>query len=160
MVARSAGNTAAGVAFAVGWIVAVAGLGSLASDVGAWYAGLEKPSFTPPNWVFGPVWSLIYILTAAAFIPAWRAAAAARARRGLMLAYAVNGVLNVLWSFLFFTLQRPSLALVEIVPLWLSIVVMIALVRPLSRLSAWLLAPYLVWVTFATALNAGIVWLN
>ncbi len=139
---------------------AVAALGASATDIGPWYQALRKPSWQPPDLLFGPVWTLIYALTALAGIKAWRAAPNRRTRERILVLFAANALLNVLWSELFFNFHRPDWALLEAVPFWASIVVLIAAVRPLSRTAAWLLAPYLAWVTFATVLNLAVVRLN
>ena len=140
--------------------IVVAGLGASATDIGPWYYALRKPSWQPPDWLFGPVWTLIYALTALAGIMAWRAAPAGRARGRILVVFAANALLNVLWSELFFHFRRPDLALMETVVFWASIIVLMAAVWPLSRSAAWVLAPYLAWVTFASVLNLAVVRLN
>jgi tryptophan-rich sensory protein len=140
--------------------MAVAGLGGLMTDLGPWYRDLVKPAWQPPDWLFGPAWTVIFALTAAAGVLGWRAAASRKAREWLLVLFAVNAFLNVLWSLLFFRLHRPDWAFFEVVLLWLSIAaLMIALARR-SRTAALLLAPYLAWVTFAGVLNWSIVQLN
>lgn len=145
---------------AAGAAIAVALLGGLATQLGPWYYGLSQPPWKPPDWAFGPAWTVIYILTATAGVRAWRAAGSQAQRRGIAIAFAVNAALNVLWSVLFFLLQRPDYALVEVVPFWISIAVLVAVLRRVSTSAAWLLAPYLLWVAYAAALNAAIVDLN
>jgi len=140
--------------------VVVAGLGASATDIGPWYQTLRKPSWQPPDWLFGPAWTLIYGLIALAGVKAWRAADGRRTRNRILVLFAANALLNVLWSELFFGLHRPDWALLETVVFWASIVVLIAAVWPLSRTAAWLLAPYLAWVTFASVLNLAVVRLN
>ncbi len=137
----------------------VAILGGLATDLGEWYRALAKPAWNPPDWLFGPAWTLIYALTALAGVEAWQVAAPAQ-RRMLGILFAINGALNVLWSLLFFRLRRPDWALVEVALLWLSIVSLIVYCGPLRRRTIGLLLPYLLWVSFAAALNASIVDLN
>ena len=137
-----------------------AAVGGLVTEIGPWYRNLVKPSWQPPDFLFGPVWTLIFALLAAAIILAWNAEPTASGRAAIAAAYAVNLVLNVLWSFLFFGRKRPDWALAEVVPFWVSIVVLIVVVRPRSSLGAWLLVPYLLWVSFATVLNRAIVRLN
>ncbi len=139
--------------------VVVGGLGGAATDIGPWYYALNKPSWQPPDWLFGPVWTSIYVLTAIAGVRAWRRGDP-RQRRLFAIALALNIVLNILWSVIFFTLKRPDLALLEVVPLWLSIGLLALLVRRYSPLSALLLLPYLAWVAFAAYLNWTIVQLN
>ncbi|HEU4457691.1 MAG TPA: TspO/MBR family protein [Methylibium sp.] len=140
--------------------VAVAVLGGLATDIGPWYQALKKPSWQPPDWLFGPVWTVIFALTALAGLKAAIAAPDAAARRTIVKVFGANAALNVLWSLLFFRLHRPDWALAEVVVLWLSIVVLIVVVARHSALGAWLLVPYLGWVAFAAFLNYTIVALN
>ena len=129
-------------------------------DVNGWYTTIEKPFFTPPSWLFGPAWTVLYVLMGIAFWRVWRLAPAGEARNRALLLFGVQLVLNALWSLIFFQWRQPLLALVEIVALWIAIALTIRAFRPLDRAAAWLLAPYLAWVTFATALNAGMVVLN
>ncbi|HMA98819.1 MAG TPA: TspO/MBR family protein [Wenzhouxiangella sp.] len=135
-------------------------LGFLATDLEGWYQTLVTPSWQPPDWLFGPIWMLIYSLTALAGVLAWHNAPEANARSWILALFALNGFLNVLWSLLFFRLQRPDLALAEIFLLWLSIVALIVGLRAFSKTTTWLLLPYLAWVTFAGVLNAAVVRLN
>jgi tryptophan-rich sensory protein len=138
----------------------VAVLGGLSTDIGPWYADLNKPAWQPPDFLFGPVWTLIYALCALSAAEAWRAFPERHARRQLLLAWGVNATLNVLWSLLFFRLRRPDWALFEVVLLWASIVMLLWLNWRRSRLAAWLLLPYLGWVSFAAVLNWAVVRLN
>lgn len=139
--------------------VLVGGLGGLATDIGPWYYALQKPTWQPPDWLFGPVWTTIYVLTGIAGVRAWRRGNP-RQQKIFLLALGVNIVLNILWSVLFFTVKRPDLALFEVVPLWLSVLWLVLLVRPYALLSSVLLLPYLLWVAFAAYLNWTIVQLN
>lgn len=137
----------------------VGGLGGAATEIGPWYFQLQKPSWQPPDWLFGPAWTTIYVLTSIAGVKAWRRADEVQ-RRYFMGALLLNLVLNLLWSLIFFTSQRPDIALIEVVPLWLSILLMALLVRSYSPVSALLMLPYLGWVAFAAYLNWTIVTLN
>lgn len=137
----------------------VGGLGGAATEIGPWYFQLQKPSWQPPDWLFGPAWTTIYVATSIAGVKAWRRADEAQ-RRYFMGALLLNLVLNLLWSLIFFTSQRPDIALIEVIPLWLSILLMVLLVRSYSPISAWLMMPYLSWVAFAAYLNWTIVKLN
>ena len=139
--------------------VLVGGIGGAATDIGPWYFQLQKPSWQPPDWLFGPAWTTIYILTSIAGVKAWRRADEVQ-RRYFLGALLLNLVLNLFWSLIFFASQRPDIALLEVVPLWLSILLMMILVRGYSPSSTWLMLPYFVWVTFATYLNWTIVRLN
>lgn len=143
-----------------GVALAVALVGGLATDVGSWYRALNKPSWNPPDWLFGPAWTLIYALTAWAAARAWLSTPEHDRVLLVVVPFAINAVLNALWSILFFTAKRPDWALLEVAALWLSIIALIVLVLPIDRLSALLLVPYLIWVSFAAALNAKIVSLN
>jgi tryptophan-rich sensory protein len=137
----------------------VGGLGGAATEIGPWYFQLQKPSWQPPDWLFGPAWTTIYVLTSIAGVKAWRRADEVQ-RRYFLGALLLNLVLNLLWSLIFFTSQRPDIALLEVVPLWLSILLMVLLVRGYSPQSALLMLPYLGWVAFAAYLNWTIVKLN
>ncbi|MFM7227930.1 MAG: TspO/MBR family protein [Betaproteobacteria bacterium] len=137
----------------------VGGLGGAATEIGPWYFQLQKPSWQPPDWLFGPAWTTIYILTSIAGVKAWRRADEVQ-RRYFLGALLLNLVLNLFWSLIFFTSQRPDIALLEVVPLWLSILLMVLLVRSYSPQSALLMLPYLGWVAFAAYLNWTIVKLN
>ena len=146
-------------AVTAGALVVVGGVGAGATDIGPWYRDLNKPSWQPPDWSFGVIWTTIYLFIIASVGLAWNAAPAS-AHPGIALAVGVNFVVNTLWSVLFFKLRRPSWSLIEVVPLWLSIVWMIATIAPHHTLAAWLLAPYLAWVSVAAYLNLTIVRLN
>jgi tryptophan-rich sensory protein len=146
------------VAAAVAMLVAL--VGGTITDIGPWYQGLAKPAWQPPAWLFGPAWTLIYALTVLSAVRAWRTAPGANARAAVVALYCLNGVLNVLWSAVFFALRRPDQALVEVVFLWLSVLVPLLVVRRWSPSAAWLLLPYLVWVAFAGWLNLAVVRLN
>jgi benzodiazapine receptor len=141
-------------------VIAVAGLGAWGTDIGPWYLALKQPDWKPPDAWFGPAWTVIFTLTGIAGGRAWLRAAERRERTRLLWAFALNGALNVLWSWLFFRWRRPDWALVEVVVFWLSIVVLIVLVRRTDPVSALLLVPYLLWVAFAAALNLAVVRLN
>lgn len=143
----------------LGFIIVVLGGGTLIGFVtlpGEWYAGLQKPVFNPPNWIFGPVWSVLYVLIAIAGWRVWQRDFGGVAMR----VWIVQLILNFLWSPAFFGLQQTGLALVIIVALLISIFAFMSVVRPLDRPSAWLFAPYAAWVGFATLLNFSIWWLN
>ena len=137
-------------------------LGALATTpaIPTWYATLAKPAWTPPGWLFGPVWTTLYAMMGIAAARVWiRWRHTAGGRRSLAL-FAVHLVLNAAWSFLFFGLRSPALGLADIVVLLATIVALVAWWWRLDRVAALLLAPYLAWVSFATALNAAIWRLN
>lgn len=126
---------------------------------GSWYETLTKPSWNPPNWLFGPVWTMLYILIAVSGWLVWREGPSPQVRTALIV-FAVQLVLNAAWSWLFFGLHRMEVALVEIVLLLGTIVVMILLFLPISRAAGMMLVPYALWVSFATVLNATLWRLN
>jgi benzodiazapine receptor len=137
--------------------MAVAVIGALsATGVPQEYRSLEQPGFAPPSWVFGPVWTVLYVMIGVAGWLLWRAGGWDR----VMWLWVVQLVLNLLWTPLFFAADLYTVALVEIVALAASIALLVAWSWHRSRVAAWLLVPYLAWVCFATALNAGIVVLN
>jgi tryptophan-rich sensory protein len=140
--------------------IVVAVLGGLATDTGPWYRDLNFPSWKPPNWLFGPAWTLIFALIVTAAAIAWRDAPGPAERSTLVALFAINAVLNVMWSVIFFTWRRPDWALLEVALLWLSIVALVLAIGRYSVPAAACLAPYLVWVSFASVLNRAIVLRN
>jgi benzodiazapine receptor len=140
---------------------AVAGLGGFWTSLGLgpWYNGLRKPTWTPPNRVFGPVWTTLYALMAVAAWLVWRRRATARVRLPLAL-FAAQLTLNLAWSGLFFALHRPGLAFGEVVLLWAAVLATLLTFRAASPAAGWLLVPYLAWVTYASALNLALWRLN
>jgi benzodiazapine receptor len=153
---KSNANPWIALAISVLLVAAVAFFGSQ-FEAGAWYDSLQKPAWTPPDWLFGPVWTFLYALMALA---AWKVWIAVRRIDLALVVYGIQLVLNGLWSYLYFGLQRPDLALIDIVALWFAIVATIVLFRRRDRLAGALLVPYLLWVTYAAALNAAIWHLN
>lgn len=137
----------------------VALMGATITDLGDWYQQLNKPSWQPPDWLFGPAWTLIFALTALAAVEGWRNLSG-NGRQLLLGLFSLNGFLNILWSLLFFRLQRPDWALIEVPLLWLSILILIVFLARHSKTATWLLLPYLLWVTFAAFLNLAVVRLN
>lgn len=138
----------------------IAVLGGTLTDTGIWYQSLIKPSWQPPDWLFGPAWTLIFALATASAVHAWRNADSAARREWVLVLFALNGFLNVLWSLLFFALKRPDWALIEVVFLWLSILLPIAVFWRFARPASLYLVPYLLWVSFAAFLNLTVVRLN
>jgi translocator protein len=137
--------------------ITVALAGGLLTDIGPWYRGLAKPSWQPPDWAFGPAWTLIFTLTATAAVMTWLVLPDSAARTTLIALYAANAVLNIAWSAIFFRMRRPDWAFFELLALWLSIVALIVFTLAWRPLAAWLLTPYLAWVTFAGVLNRAVV---
>ena len=128
--------------------------------IDSWYATLIKPEFNPPNWVFGPVWTLLYTLMGISLYIIWKKYEEGKDAKPALTIFSVQWALNALWSILFFGLQSPLYGLIGIIPLWISIALMIKSYYPLSRNAALLQIPYLLWVSFATILNASIWMLN
>jgi len=138
----------------------VLGVGGLMTTVGPWYENLIKPKCNPPNWIFGPAWTVILGLAAWAGVLAWTNTSDRAGQLLVLVLFGVNIFLHMLWSPLFFNLKRPDWALLEIPLLWLSILALMLGLAPLSATASWLLLPYLLWVTFAAFLNLTIVRLN
>ena len=143
---------------AVTSLVALLGSMATATSVQTWYQALSKPSWNPPAWLFGPVWTVLYLAMAVAAWLVWLHHGSGR--REALLLFAVQLILNAAWSWLFFYGRAPGAALVDIVLLWIAIAATIAAFARVRTDAAWLMVPYLAWVTFATALNAAIVHLN
>ena len=144
------------VAATIAVIVAVAGAWATVTD--EWYRQLRFPSWKPPDWAFGPVWTVIFALTASAGVIAWNADPAGRS--ALVAAYGVNAILNIAWSVIFFRMRRPDWALAEVAALWLSIAALVVVTGRASLAAAAMNLPYLAWVSVAAFLNLRIVRLN
>ncbi len=145
----------------IGWLVACFGAASLGTIFmpGEWYATLQKPSWNPPGWIFGPVWTALYTMMAVAAWLVWKRGGFVAQRRPLIL-FLVQLALNAAWSPLFFGLHWTGMAFAEIMLLWLAIATTLLAFRSVSRTAAWLLTPYLVWVSFAAVLNFSLWRLN
>jgi tryptophan-rich sensory protein len=136
--------------------------GSLVTTTGSgsWYESLEKPGFTPPDWVFAPMWTTLFILMGIALYLVWQSGTERREVQVALVVFGVQFALNILWSFLFFGLESPLLGLVDIVLLWIMIAATIVLFYQIRKSAAFLLIPYIVWVSIAAALNYSIYILN
>jgi translocator protein len=145
---------------AILWSVILGGVGGLLTEIGPWYRALKKPSFQPPDWAFGPAWSIILGLAGWAAYIAYTAATTDAQRSAVIILFAVNFVAHFAWSPLFFKYKRPDLALIEVMFLWISCLLLCIILRPISVTASWLVAPYLAWVSFAAVLNLAIVRLN
>jgi translocator protein len=128
-------------------------------DISTWYAQLQRPVFDPPNWVFAPVWTLLYILMGISYYMILELKPGETRSKSLMIFY-IQLALNFFWSLIFFSFHRPAAALFEIALLRASILLMIILFRRLKPVAAYLQAPYLLWVSFAALLNAGVWMMN
>ncbi len=149
-----------GIAILMCWLPGILGSVFTASGIDSWYQDLEKPWFNPPDWVFGPVWSVLYVLMGIALYLIWINRDGSRRWKGLVAVFASQLVFNGLWSFAFFGLESPSMGIAVILPLGLLIAATIALTTQFSRTAALLMVPYLAWVGFATVLNISIWQLN
>ncbi len=145
---------------AAAWAIILGGASGALTEIGEWYRNLEKPSWQPPDWLFGPAWTIILGLSGWSFYLA--ASEASTLADGLVVAalFAVNFVLHLAWSPLFFKAKRPDWALFENVFLWLSVLAMCLILPAYSPLAAWLNVPYICWVSFAFLLNWKVVQLN
>jgi tryptophan-rich sensory protein len=140
--------------------IAVAAIGGTLTDLGPWYQSLKEPWWKPPDMAFGPIWTVILAGAAVSGMAAWRSDETIRGRQWIVGLFAVNGFCNVMWSLVFFRLQRPDMALVEVSALWLSIAALIVFLWRRSHLASACLVPYLVWVSIAAVLNYRVVVLN
>ena len=147
--------------FALALVIAVSASGQIATypNLAPWYAGLAKPSFNPPNWLFGPVWTALYALMALAL---WRLLRLppTPARRVSLILFFVQLALNAAWSWMFFAAQSPLLGLINVVPQWLTVVATAIAFMRLDRVAGWCLVPLALWVGYASLLNAALWWLN
>jgi tryptophan-rich sensory protein len=149
-----------GVAIIVSELAGIIGSVFTSPNIAGWYNTLQKPELAPPNWVFGPLWTTLFALMGIAAFLIWRKGLD---KRGVKIALGIfigQLVLNTLWSIIFFGQQSPGGAFIEIIILWLAIVATIIAFARISKLAAWLLVPYIAWVTFATYLNHSIWMLN
>ncbi|MFH0956999.1 MAG: TspO/MBR family protein [Candidatus Aenigmatarchaeota archaeon] len=150
----------------LGFILACNAAGSIGSiatypNIPGWYASLEKPFFSPPNWLFAPVWTTLFTLMGISLFLVWRSTGfQGKGGAQALYVFIAQMALNVLWSFLFFGLRSPLYGLLGIIPLWLAILYTIMKFRRIDRRAGFLLVPYLAWVTIATLLNISIFLLN
>jgi benzodiazapine receptor len=134
--------------------------GRLLTDLSPWFFALRRPWYQPPDWLFGPAWTIIYACGTVAGASAWRAARRRSEKVRILALFGINGVFNLLWSWMFFTLQRPDWALIEVAFLWASIVALMVGLWSIDRRASLLITPYLLWVSFAAYVNYGVVQLN
>ncbi len=130
------------------------------SEITTWYATLQKPSFNPPNYLFGPVWTILYIMMAISFWLIWKSDASETLKNKAILLFGIQLILNFFWSIIFFSLHQLGFALAEIIAMWVFILLSILAFYPISKPAAIMLIPYLCWVSFASILNFSIWRLN
>lgn len=128
-------------------------------SISTWYAALTKPQLAPPNWIFGPVWTTLFALMGIAAFLVWRRGLNRKGVIALTI-FIIQLILNILWSIIFFSWHNPGLAFIEILIFWLAIIITIFVFARISKTAAWLLAPYILWVTFAAYLNYALWILN
>ncbi len=145
---------------AAAWAIILGGAGGLLTEIGDWYRNLNKPSWQPPDWLFGPAWTIILGLSGWSFYLAWTSATTLEDGIIIGALFAANFVFHLAWSPLFFKIKRPDFALVENVFLWLSVLALCLVLPRYSELAGWLNVPYISWVSFAFLLNLKIVQLN
>jgi tryptophan-rich sensory protein len=145
---------------AIAVALTIGGVGAFLTDLGPWYYALKKPRWQPPDWLFGPVWTVIFCLLAASAAFTWANLRGVRRKSWMIVLFGLNALLNVAWSGFFFRMQRPDWALVEVGFFWLSIVALMAFTWPVSTKASLFLFPYLLWVAFASAINLAVVKLN
>jgi translocator protein len=148
------------IAISVGVMVVVLVLGGAITQLGPWYQGLKKPFWQPPGPAFGIIWTTIYVLTTTCAVLTWRTISNAKDGAKLIGLFGANCVLNLMWSYLFFALERPDWSLYQVGIFWLSILALIIYIWPRQKLASILLLPYLIWVSIASFLNLAIVQLN
>jgi translocator protein len=130
------------------------------SKIPTWYASINKPGFNPPNWIFGPVWTLLFILMGISAFLIWQHGIKKKKVKVAMYIFGLQLLFNILWSMIFFGLQNPLLAFIEIIILWALILLTIVKFAEISKKAAYLLIPYILWVSFAAILNLFIYLLN
>jgi tryptophan-rich sensory protein len=146
------------ISIAVPQVVALSGAFFTITGTGSWYQNIAKPSWNPPNWVFGPVWTLLYLLMGIALFIIWKSEN--RDKRTAIIFWVIQLALNFLWTILFFNQHQILGAFIEMILLWIMILMTIIYFARISKLAAWLMVPYIAWVSFAALLNYAIWQLN
>ena len=149
------------VALLLPFVLVGLGVAATSSSLSDWYLTLKKPAWNPPAWLFGPVWTVLYLMMGVSSWLVWREGPRHPAGvKQALIWYAVQLGLNALWSIFFFGMRQIGVALVDIIALWLTLLITIIKFWRIRPAAGWLMTPYLLWVTFATALNSAIWWLN
>lgn len=130
------------------------------SKIPTWYMTISKPELAPPNWIFGPVWTTLFILMGIALYLVWKQGTNRKDVKIALYIFGTQLILNVLWSIIFFGLENPGSAFVEIISLWISILLSIIYFYKINKTAGYLLIPYIAWVSFASYINFMIWWLN
>ncbi|MFH1248926.1 MAG: TspO/MBR family protein [archaeon] len=125
-----------------------------------WYAPINKPSFNPPNWIFAPVWTVLFLIMGVSLFLVWEKGWKNKRVKAAIFVFSIQLILNVLWSIVFFGLKNPFLAFIDIIALWIFILMSMIFFYRVSKQASLLLIPYILWVSFASALNLAIVLLN
>lgn len=131
-----------------------------ATGVDSWFQTISKPTWNPPNWIFGPVWTTLYVLMGIALFLVWKSDTNTKWKKTAISLFALQLLLNFFWSFIFFNQQQPGWAFVEIIIMWVFILLTIFAFARVNHTAAWLLVPYISWVSFAMILNYSIWKLN
>lgn len=148
------------IAILVSELAGIIGSVFTAPSIPNWYAGIVKPALNPPSWVFGPVWTTLFALMGVAAFLIWKKGLDRKDVKNALVIFIGQLIFNTLWSIIFFGLHSPGGAFIEIIFLWLAILVTIITFAKISKVAAWLLAPYILWVSFAMYLNFSIWALN
>lgn len=148
------------ISLAITFLVGAVAAWFTTAGVNGWYAVANKPSFNPPNWVFAPVWTALYMMMGIALWLVWKKDGVKSGRRTALILFAIQLLLNFAWSFIFFYAHQPGWAFAEILLMWVSIMLTIIWFGKVSPAAAWLLVPYIWWVSFASLLNFYIWKLN
>jgi tryptophan-rich sensory protein len=141
-------------------LVGIMGTPFTIAAIPTWYAALNKPFFAPPSWIFGPAWTILYFLMGVSFYMVWKQGFKKKKIKDAVIFFLIQLTLNFLWSPIFFGLRSPLLGLVVVVTMWIFILLTMIKFYPLSKTATYLLVPYILWVSFATILNAGVLVLN
>jgi translocator protein len=148
------------VAILMSLVAGVIGSTATVTGINSWYADLVKPFFNPPNWIFGPVWTMLYILMGISLYLVWQKGLKKSFIKNSFILFIINLILNSFWSVSFFGMQNPALAFMVIIVLWLVILMLIIRFYKINKAASYLLIPYILWVSFASVLNFSIWQLN
>jgi len=142
------------------WMVGTSVMGGLATEIGPWYFSLKQPGWKPPDWAFGVIWTIIFILSALAWMVAFNSNSTQSQKNKIVSLFFLNAFFNVLWSVFYFRMHHPDWSLIEACFLWGSVLAIILVMWPMRKLAALLMLPYLIWVTIAMRLNWETLVLN